>query len=690
MSTMHKGIFAAAALLGFASLTACVDDEKKLNPDPQDNKPPVSCEEDPTQDKCDPGEVSCEEDPTQDKCQVDETTDALLYLSGVSIAALEDNTPSCCVDFDEDGVYDNNVVVGLEKILRTLEADGNLPIDAPNGEDAIDVARDLTGLFNGLIEDGSLTVLFETDAFPTDYNAGGAFTLNAHKGSSDSDAAARAAGDGVFELEDALTSLAATLADGVVDAHAEGDVSIPWHIKLKHGPHVLGDLDIAELSVRLQVEADDAGRPQTTTATTDADGKPVNYLAGAVRGESAVNAVNQLVSGFCGVGAFLGFDQSEAAANGAVPAVIADADVVTALENHSDSLCVGLGAYAVKADSVARLFDVDTDGNGVNDAMSFGMNIRLVAGTDADKVVVTHEPRALYLNSVTVQDDADAFENNLLVLVQKTFATLLGDGNVPDGFPSGNDVDAADELNAIFAGLISDGTLSVLFDSEAFPTDIQNGGTFALSAYKAASDSDDSDRATGQGIFSLRSLLANFDASLVEGVLKAAAANDLVIPYQLRLKHNRHAVGTLNIASVHVRAQLEEDANGVTHTTAAVVDGNGDRVNYLTGAARGESLVDAVNTLVIAYCALDSDDNLLVFSQDPADADGSIPSITVDPAVEATLASHFDTLCSGVAHYAARTDSVTRLFDIDTDGNGVNDAVSAAFNISLTDATVAE
>lgn len=689
MKTMRKGLFAAAGLLCFGALTACVDDDIKF--EPKDNtKPPVSCEEDPTQDKCDPGEVTCDEDPTQAKCQTDGSSAALLYLSEVNIAALEDDKATCCVDFDEDGTFDNNVLVGLEKVLRTLEGDGNLPSDLPNGASSIDVAQDLGDLLNGLIEDGALTVLFQTDAFPADYSEGGAFTLNAHKGSSASDAADRRAGDGIFELEEALTSLTASLQDGIVDAHAESDVRVPWHIKLKHGPHVLGNLDIAQLSVRLQVEPDADGQPQTTTNTADADGNPVNYIAGAVRGQSVVDAVNALVSGFCGVGEFLSLSQDEATANGAIPALDADPAVVTALEAHSDSLCVGLGAYAVKTDSVARLFDVDTDGNGVNDAISVGMNIRLVTATDAEDVVVSEEPRAFYLNGLEVQDDADALDNNLLVGVQKIIATLVGDDNIPDGFPTGTDVDASQELNTLFAGLIDDGSLSVLFESATFPTDYQEGGAFTLSAHKAASDSDQSDRIAGDGVFALRSLLSDLDASLADGILTATANQDVGIPWSLRLKHGRHAVGTLDIAGLSLRAQIEDDAEGVTHTTSTLVDDDGNRVNYLVGAARGESLVQAVNTLIIAYCDLDSDDNFLLFDQDPSVSDGTIPLLDVDLTVQATLAAHVDSLCSGLAAYSDKVDGVARLFDVDTDGNGVNDAMSAAFNISLTSATIAE
>lgn len=247
-------------------------------------------------------------------------------------------------------------------------------------------------LLQGVIEDASLALLFHAEEFPADLAEGGSFTLDAYKSDSESTPAERAAGDGIFTLDgDALTSLDATLADGIVHATATSDVVIPLQIHVAPGQgttgpedgHIVSTLDIAEFSARLEVEENE-GQLQSTDSVTDADGNPVNYLAGAVRAESTVSLVNQFITGFCDVDAFLAFSDATDDADGTTPSVTADAAVVTALQAHADTLCQGLGDYAVKADKIAELFDVDTDDNGVYDAMSIGFDASVTGAALAE------------------------------------------------------------------------------------------------------------------------------------------------------------------------------------------------------------------------------------------------------------------------------------------------------------------
>lgn len=677
----RTGLLAAAGLLCIGSLSACKDDDHNLNPDP---KPPVSCEEDPTQDKCDPGEVSCEEDPTQDKCQLDGTDAALLYLSDVTIAALDNGDATCCVDFDGDGALDNNVLVGLEKILRTLEEDGNVPGELPGAGSNIDVAQELTALFGGLIDDGSLTVLFQTDAFPNNLDKGGDFALDAYKGSSDSNAADRAAGEGVFELEDLLTTLQASLENGIVQANAESDVSIPWHIKLKHGPHVLGNLAIADLSVRLDVEHDANGKPQTTDATQDAEGNPVNYLAGAVRGESTVEAVNALVSGFCGVGDYLSFDQDPAVADGTQPVVQADPAVVTALENHSDSLCVGLGAYAVKTDSVARLFDVDTDGNGVNDAMSVGMNIRLVPGSEPTAEL--EEPTAFYLNGLRARGSdgagnvpccfdftGDGAYDNGAVLGLERLVNLLG-----ADFPNFA-FDVEDESKARFDQIIEEGLLSLVVQV----TPVSDSDDIHVEIFEATSDSDWFDRANGNGEFTLGQSLGAETATRTDNEINVSV-DDIEIPWSIVLAGQR-LDGVFNVSQGQLNLVLEEDANGELQPVLANVNANGDAVNFIAGVARASEVVAAVNDMIVVYCDVSGP----YLSYAPAGTANVPPVISADATIAQELIAKGG-ICEGLGQYELEAYKIGSLFDIDRANDGHIDGLSVGFNLTLTNAAVVE
>lgn len=690
MKTMRKGFLIAAALLYAGSLAACVDDTKELNSgDGDDQKPPVSCEEDPTQDKCQNGDVSCDEDPTQDKCQVDEADAALLYLSEVRVAPLEDGEATCCVDFNEDGSYDNNLLVGVQKVFNTLLSNGDLPDGFPEGAEE-DLVAELDTILAGLVDDGSLTVLFEADEFPADYEAGGAFELTAYKGDSDSDAADRAAGEGVFTLRDALTNLDATLEDGIVDAEAQSDVGVPWHLLLKHGRHAVGTLEVADLSVRLEVEKDANGQPQTTQNTVDADGNPVNYLAGAARGESLADAVNTMIIAYCDLEDdenLLIFDQDESVANGERPSLTTDPAVQTTLENHFDSLCSGLAEYATeKASGVERLFDVDTDGNGVNDAISVGFQIQLVGATDADAPSdedgVTS---SFYLNGLKAQGsdgqgnvpccydftNDGAYDNGAVIGLEK-LVNLLG-----SEFPN-FDFDVEQESEERFNDVLEAGLLSIVVELTA-----DEEGTVDVEVFDADSASDWAARQNGLGEFERVDSLGAETTTIEDGKVQLGV-DDILIPWGISLGGDT-LTGTFNVQSAQLNLLVDQDEDGVVSVVDGNVDENGNAANFIAGIAQASEVVAAVNDLIASYCNVSGQ----YLSYAPAGEPNVEPEITADADVAQDLIDAGG-LCAGLGYYQDEAYKIGRLFDIDSQGDGHIDGLTVGFNVSLTDAVVIE
>lgn len=669
---LRNGIFAAAILVVFGAFTACVDDVVEL--DPGDKDPPNGDPETPENG-----------DPE------DERESALFYLSELQVAAVVDGEATCCVDLNGDDAYDNNVVVGFQKVLATLVRDGNVP-GAVGGDDAsadIDVEQTLNELLEGVVYDGSLTVLFGADEFPVDLAEGGEFTLEASKANSTSDFEDRIAGDGLFEIEDALTSLDATLEDGIVDAKASSDLVIPLQVHVgpgqgntgPEGGHIVSQLEIAELSVRLEVEEDESGRLRTTTNTADEDGNPVNYLAGAVRGESTVDTVNQFISGFCKVDDFLAFSDDPADADGTTPRVTADADVVAELIAHSDSLCQGLGGYADKADKIAELFDVDTDGNGVNDAMSVGFTLQLAAATLG---VASVEPQSFYLNGLKAPNsdgqgnvpccydfnNDEAYDNGVVLALERMIGLLASD------YPH-VDLDIEEESAAQFSQMLEDGLLTLVVQV----TDLQENDEVFVELFEADSVSDWALRNAGDGEFTLADSLGAETAVLDNGQVNVSV-DALTVPWSIEFFGDL-LEGEFNVSNAQLSLQLEKDADGNFAPVAGEVDGDGNAINFVAGVAAGTEVVDALNLVLKSHC--DVSEDYLAFA--PATAVGEFPVVTADADVAQDLIA-VGGVCTGFGHYQSQAHKIGELFDGSTQDDGILDGMTVGFNLSITGATI--
>lgn len=668
---LRNGIFAAAILVVFGAFTACVDDVVELDPgekDPENGEPekPGNGEE-------------------------DERASALFYLSELQVAEVVDGEATCCVDLNDNGSMDNNVVVGLEKILATLVRDGNLPgaIEGGNPSAEIDVQETLNELLEGMVYDGSLTVLFGADEFPVDLAEGGEFTLDVSKANSTSEFEDRIAGDGFFEIEEALTSLDATLEEGIVDANASSDLVIPLQVHVgpgqgntgPQGGHIVSQLEIAELSVRLEVEEDESGRLRTTANTADQDGNPVNYLAGAVRGASTVGTVNQFISGFCKVGDFLAFSDDPEVADGTTPSVTADEDVVAELNAHTDSLCRGLGGYADKAGKIAELFDVDTDGNGVNDAMSVAFTLQLAAATLGTEPV---EPQAFYLNGLKAPnsdgqgnvpccydfDNDGAYNNGAVFALERMIDLLAAD------YPH-VDLDIENESAAQFEQMLENGLLSFVVQI----TDLQENDEVSVELFEATSESDWADRNVGEGEFTLADSLGAETGVLENGQVNVSV-DALKIPWEFEFFGDL-LQGEFNVSNAQLNLQIEEDADGNLAPLAGEVDDDGNAVNFIAGVADGNEVVDALNLVLKSHCDITGD--YLSFA--PATVAGEIPVVTADATIAQDLVA-VGGVCQGFGHYQAQAHKIGELFDGSTQGDGIIDGMTVGFHLSITGATV--
>jgi ABC-type oligopeptide transport system substrate-binding subunit len=144
------------AILGFAfSLAACGGEE---DVDPKEDPVDVTCEEDPTQDKCEEPEVTCEEDPTQDKCEVtceedptqekcevNENTLPVITAADININPGEAFDPLLNVTAtdEEDGDLTASVTVsGMDLVDNEMPGDYTLTytvVDSEGGETTVTV-----------------------------------------------------------------------------------------------------------------------------------------------------------------------------------------------------------------------------------------------------------------------------------------------------------------------------------------------------------------------------------------------------------------------------------------------------------------------------------------------------------------------------------------------------------------------
>ena len=372
---LRKSLFALSSILVLGSVAACGDDE------PGDNPPK--------------GGVSCEEDPMQDHCEVPvDHTNAregmvYSYVSGLKLpGAGEDEAGEgvgCCYDYDGDGEYDN----ALGTILPLV---GSL---APG--------LDIDELLAGVFEDGTLSLIFQHEKFPTSVDLPGTFDMSLFLSASESTWEDRLNHKGVFTLEgEALTTVKnAQNRRGNIEAKAE---KLPIELDLTaFGDGVTDIIPSGKLTLPLNVvrlnltgvkEADGEGQAGIYNATpateggvdvvlvTEDKGKAANFLSGGLHGGEIASLANDIIGDMCDLSVdLLSFDASvgEPGEEDELRAPIFEIndDAVAELQASTDETCGTIAGFASSLGILGALFDVDSTGNGVADSLSLGFNLQV-------------------------------------------------------------------------------------------------------------------------------------------------------------------------------------------------------------------------------------------------------------------------------------------------------------------------
>lgn len=339
----NRFYYLAAALLMSSTFVACDDDESNPGTDTGTD-------------------TDIPDDPVRD-------TPEYSYLSALSFPETNEDTglPECCVDLNGDDEVDN-ALLGILGLVGQFAGD-----------------LDLDSLIQGVIDDGSLILIFEHEGLPVDLAGDANFTINVYVGASEDDAETRANGGGTFTLAQQVATIAgAEYRGGAVDAEAES-----LTITLDLAGLGLGDdlpldsiaLPLTPAIISANVEEDAEGG----IATADAEA----YLTGGVSGSVVTDLLNgiaadcgsegtDLASGEPGL---LSVDPNgvEAGGQAAVVCNYTSAQIDEQLANE-DGLCGFLGTVCGAASAVGGFFDVDTDGDDVLDGLSLGLYIEFAGG----------------------------------------------------------------------------------------------------------------------------------------------------------------------------------------------------------------------------------------------------------------------------------------------------------------------
>lgn len=315
---LRKNIFALASILALgAGVAACGDKEKDENPDKE--------------------------------VEIPEGATVYSYLAGIT---LPDENDTCCADLSDDGEIDN----ALGELLPMV---GSLA-----GDDF-----DLDELIGGVFEDGSLTLLFEYKNVPKKKGEG---DLAIFMGESDSSAADRMSGKGVFTKTGAAVTTSKFGVDG--STYSVNADSLALKIDLSSfGESVteLGlstiELPLSPAKLLLDVKGENGGI--ATSSATAKLGKPINYLTGGVSIHVVTGVLNQVLSTCDGAGDnYLSYNEEEGTLemNGEI--------------TGGGGICDDVGGILdVAGDLLGEFLDLDTNGNGFGDAISLGVRVKLVA-----------------------------------------------------------------------------------------------------------------------------------------------------------------------------------------------------------------------------------------------------------------------------------------------------------------------
>ena len=346
---LRNNVFALASVLALGvGAAACGDTEEPG---------PVGCEATNT----------CPPPPPENVNEPGSGRQAYSYLSGLSIPGAE-----CCADLNGDGEVDNALGTVLPTLLGLIGDDLDLP-----------------ALIQGILEDGTLTLLFHHDSPPEDLTgARTGYELSIAMGDSESDWAARAAGDGVFTMDEPLVvvpnttnmigrgMLTARLAKLPLSLDISGFIDEDSDINL---PSPLG-LEFSAIQLELSVtEPKENGI--ATADITENNGKPTNYLTGALAYGDVAALVNIIFD--CGVGKDLvSFEETSTE----IQLACDDAVATEIEESGAEGLCESVGLVCGLVPSVVDILeaDVDTNGNGVADGISLALRLKLAGASLAE------------------------------------------------------------------------------------------------------------------------------------------------------------------------------------------------------------------------------------------------------------------------------------------------------------------
>lgn len=374
---LRKSLFALSAVLLLGATAACGDDK---NDPEKPGEEDVSCDEDPSQAKCQGSSDPCQEDPTQDICKRDNARDemAYSYVNGLVIPS-GDEGEECCWDYTADN---NNDPEFYDNALGNLLAPGGITDMIP-GEFNID------DILSDLFEDNTLTLLLQYKDLPKELGNGG-LDIALHMGTSEDDWAARNGGDGIYELGDKLASISGYVSRETI--HAQAD-TFPISLDLTGfvDPDELADLGLPNVisislsKVRLALQAieAEANKISNDVNITADRGKATNFLTGLISGNELANVLNEVVGrGMCKDninGDVIRFSQDVEVDPDAeedelaLPIVeVIDED---ALGDCFDDLGIDLGGIELPKilPVVGGFFDVDSDHDGVADGLSLGL-----------------------------------------------------------------------------------------------------------------------------------------------------------------------------------------------------------------------------------------------------------------------------------------------------------------------------
>lgn len=327
----------------------------------------------------------CDADPFLPQCvDTSNARDGLVhsYLSALKPPSTEgEGDVTCCFDYDGNGEYDN----ALGGIIGMV---GGLAGDSFN----------LDEVLGDLFEDGSLTLLFEHEKYPTSTDLKGTFDMRLFLGESESSWEDRSSNKGVFTKDGAaIASMQASNSRGVITASAD---SLPLSLDLSGFGEGVEDLlgtstlklDLSLVRIDLQVSeaTGDAGEGLYTSSAIEKGGKPVNYLSAVLLGDKVASLANDILGAMCDYeGTILIFADVKSADEESmegfldVPTIKFDSSFDADKFMEGGSTCETIGGFLndETIGLIGGFFDVDSNDNGVGDGISVGFNLELSGAT---------------------------------------------------------------------------------------------------------------------------------------------------------------------------------------------------------------------------------------------------------------------------------------------------------------------